>query len=220
MKGFLPLVAAAALAACGAEPNQRAAGNSAVHEEIAVQPRAAAPDAGKALPEPQANSAGTAPAEPLIGAEIALAGWRRAANRAGCAPLALVSDGGVPAKVRTADFSQGWGVAFDTPARRSAYGFAGTGPLDQDRLSEAEKRQALEEQWPYFRSPAGLPRGSFAGYGLAGAQSYSRSNPAGQGEHSLAYLRIPGQSCLYNVWSRISREHLEAVLDSLRVLSD
>jgi hypothetical protein len=35
---------------------------------------------------------------------------------------------------------------------------------------------------------------------------------------SVAYVRVGGQDCTYNVWSRISRAHLEALLDNLRLL--
>ncbi len=166
------------------------------------------------------SAAVAAPAK-LIGQTIALREWRVAQNRAGCAPLALASNGGVPAKVRRAHFGAGWGVAFDTPKVRSAYGFAGVGLLDKDSLPQADKRAALANQWPYTRElgrAGGLPPGSFAGYGLEGAERYAPSNPQGLRQHSLAYVRIPGQDCMYNVWSRISRAHLEHILDSLRLV--
>ena len=160
------------------------------------------------------------PPRPLIGADVAVREWRVAYNRASCAPLGLVSNGGVPGKVRSATFGAGWGVAFDTPRQRSAYGFAGTGLLPTDEQSHADKRATLAKQWPYARKlgrRGGLPRGSFAGYGLDGAGRYARRNPQGLGQHSGAYLRIPGQACLYNVWSRVSRRHLEQILDNLRL---
>lgn len=34
----------------------------------------------------------------------------------------------------------------------------------------------------------------------------------------LAYLRVTGQRCLYNVWSQLGRSHLEALLGELRVV--
>ena len=48
--------------------------------------------------------------------------------------------------------------------------------------------------------------GSTAGYGPEG----------GTGPAQLAYLRIAGQGCLYNVWSRLGRAHLEQLLGALR----
>ena len=58
-------------------------------------------------------------------------------------------------------------------------------------------------QWPGHRSWAD---GSRADYGPEG----------GTGPNELAYLRIAGQGCLYNVWSRLGRPHLEQLLESLR----
>ena len=42
-------------------------------------------------------------------------------------------------------------------------------------------------------------------------------NAQGEGLESLAYMRVAGQGCTYNVWSRISRAHLETLLDNLRL---
>ncbi|MEO5973284.1 MAG: hypothetical protein ABIP91_07980 [Sphingomicrobium sp.] len=164
------------------------------------------------------------PPRPLLGEAIAQAEWVKAANRATCAPLALASDGGgaaVDAKARRAAFSGGWGVAFDTPGVRSAFGFAGPGLLPADRADFALQVDALARQWPYVRrwdSGENLPAGSAAGFGVIGAEPYPAGNPAGHRLHSLAYLRIPGQACQYNVWSRISRVHLETILGLLRVV--
>ena len=33
----------------------------------------------------------------------------------------------------------------------------------------------------------------------------------------LAYLRVEGQDCLYNIWSRLGREHLEELIHELRL---
>ena len=57
---------------------------------------------------------------------------------------------------------------------------------------------------------------AFAGYGIEGAAAYPADNPAGRGVNSLAYLRVGGQQCTYNVWSRLGRSHLETLLDALR----
>ena len=48
-----------------------------------------------------------------------------------------------------------------------------------------------------------------AGYGLEGFT---------MGPDWLAYVIVPGQSCLYNVWSSIGQEHLEHLVDHLRVV--
>jgi hypothetical protein len=123
------------------------------------------------------------------------AAWEKAENRATCAllaPAALGMHG--EAKPRIATFSGGWAVAYDLPGTRSAFGVAGTG---------ASATGSAYSGWPNKRT---WSDGSSAEYGPEG----------GTGPNQLAYLRIPGQDCLYNVWSRVSREHLEQLLDQLR----
>ena len=122
--------------------------------------------------------------------------WERAANRAHCALIAFAEPGaaGQGAAPRAATFSGGWGVAYDLPSLRSAFGVAGAG------VSASEPAY---DEWPYRLRWAD---GSTAGYGPEG----------GTGPNLLAYLRITGQGCLYNVWSRLGREHLEHLLTSLR----
>jgi hypothetical protein len=121
--------------------------------------------------------------------------WNRAANRNTCGLFAFVQLGeGAGATPRAATFSGGWSVAYDLPDQRSAFGIAGTG------VSATDDTYA---QWPHQRIWAD---GSFAGYGPEG----------GTGPNQLAYLRIAGQQCLYNVWSRLSRDHLEQLLESIR----
>ena len=217
------LICACLLAtACSDRAPQSDQSENGNHSAAAAPPVAAGNEASPATPPPL--DAPHIPARAveqreLLGEELALAEWRKAANRESCAPLALASDGGVLARDRRANFSSGWAVAFDSPTVRSVYGFAGTGLLpEDDTTGHADKVAAIRRQWPHGRSPAGLPAGSFAGYGREGARAYSSANRQGRGQHSLAYLRIPGQACLYNVWSRVSRAHLEALLDSLRMV--
>jgi hypothetical protein len=112
-----------------------------------------------------------------------------------CAPLAPSSFGeGAGAAARRANFGGGWGVAYDLPELRSAFGVAGTGARAADP-SYAE--------WPHARV---WRDGSRAEYGPEG----------GSGPNQLAYLRVSGQGCLYNVWSRLGRGHLEHLLEHLR----
>jgi hypothetical protein len=123
--------------------------------------------------------------------------WQKAANRRSCAAIAPRSLGeGTGARPRAATFSGGWAVAYDTPAIRSAFGVAGTGSKASD---------PAYSDWPFVRRWAD---GSSAEYGPEG----------GSGDNQLAYLRIVGQDCLYNVWSRLGREHLELLLDQLRFI--
>ena len=121
--------------------------------------------------------------------------WQQANNRETCALLAPAALGaGEGATVRAASFADGWGLAYDTPQVRSAFGIAGTG---------VEASAPTYDDWPFTRQ---WPDGSWAGYGPEG----------GEGPNQLAYLRIQGQGCLYNVWSRLGRSHLEYLLEQLR----
>ena len=121
--------------------------------------------------------------------------WRQADNRISCALLAFASLGaGSGATSRAATFSGGWAVAFDMPGERSAFGIAGSGSKATD---------PAYSDWPHSLE---WSDGSTAGYGPEG----------GTGPNQLAYLRVKGQTCLYNVWSRLGVSHLEFLLRQLR----
>jgi hypothetical protein len=124
--------------------------------------------------------------------------WQKAENRDTCALLALRSLGaaGEGATPRAARFAGGWAVAYDLPNLRSAFGVAGAGVKAGD---------PSYNKWPYVYE---WGDGSKVEYGPEG----------GQGPNQLAYLRIAGQDCLYNVWSRLGREHLELLLRELRLV--
>lgn len=99
------------------------------------------------------------------------------------------------ARPRAATFSGGWAVAYDLPETRSAFGVAGTGTTAWSA--------DLYQDWPHKRVFADSSR---VGYGPEG----------GTGPNWLAYIQIPGQDCLYNVWSRRGRQHLEDLLGHMR----
>jgi hypothetical protein len=122
--------------------------------------------------------------------------WQKAENRDTCAVVALRSVGaqGEAATPRAAAFSGGWGIAYDLPNMRSAFGIAGAG---------VRAGEPSYSKWPYVQE---WGDGSKAEYGPEG----------GEGPNQLAYVRIAGQDCLYNVWSRLGREHLELLLRELR----
>ncbi|HEY0024694.1 MAG TPA: hypothetical protein VGB24_17395 [Longimicrobium sp.] len=129
---------------------------------------------------------------------VLLTQWRQAENRAACAPLAPVSlEPHTGARVRAAQFSGGWAIAYDLPGQRSAFGIPGTGSSAADDSYN---------DWPHLLR---WRDGSTAGYGPEG----------GTGPNQLAYLRIPGQQCLYNVWSNLGPEHLVRLLEQLRFVS-
>jgi hypothetical protein len=87
-------------------------------------------------------------------------------------------------------------TAYDLPNLRSAFGIAGTGSHASD---------PAYDEWPDRQT---WDDGSSVGYGPEG----------GTGPNQLAYLRIEGQDCLYNVWSRLGKEHLEHLIGELRLV--
>lgn len=133
-------------------------------------------------------------------ASVIARAWRAADNRATCAPVAFNSlrfTPGVRPRPRIAYFGGGWGVAWDQPGRRSAFGIAGAGIVGTD---------ADIRRWPTIIR---WSDGSAAGYGLV----------AGTGPGHLAYVRVSGQRCLYNVWSNLGARHLRALLGQMRLVS-
>jgi hypothetical protein len=124
--------------------------------------------------------------------------WQKAENRETCALIAPRSVGaaGEGATPRAASFAGGWAVAYDLPNLRGAFGIAGAGVKAGD---------PSYSKWPYAYE---WGDGSKVEYGPEG----------GEGPNQLAYLRIQGQDCLYNVWSRLGRAHLELLLRELRLV--
>jgi hypothetical protein len=124
--------------------------------------------------------------------------WQKAENRTTCALVAprSIGEAAKDATPRAAKFAGGWAVAYDLPNLRSAFGIAGAG-VTADEPSYAK--------WPYVQQ---WDDGSRAEYGPEG----------GEGPNQLAYLRIQGQDCLYNVWSRLGREHLELLMREIRLV--
>lgn len=160
--------------------------------------------------------AAPSPGPPVHGKTVILAEWRKAENRRACAPIGFprpASGGGQP---RRAYFGGGWAAAFDRAGLRSAFGVAGVGLLPGDDDPFEHRRAELMRQWPYGRGVPGLGRGAFAGYGIEGAKPLAEADGDGRGLNLLAYVRVPGQRCLYNVWSKLGRRHLEGLLDTLR----
>lgn len=209
-----PAAAAALLTACGSETDS---------DPIATAPPTSVP--AQPPTPPPTSSDGSEPAvakppapAPLVGERLVLAEWTKAENRNACAPLAFASDGGLSGVPRAAAFSGGWAVAFDLPERRSAYGVAGPGLIPADAAPDGKQRDRLIRQWPYLRELRRLPQPAFAGYGLVGARPYPDDRSDGSGMQSLAYVRVGGQACTYNVWSRVSRAHLELLLDNLTLV--
>jgi hypothetical protein len=166
-------------------------------------------------------AAPTAPAEepvapwnanaPIAAPQVILDEWSKAENRQTCAPMTIAAfgDRARNAKPRRANFSGGWGVAWDAaglPGRdpsgahcetcgRGVFGIAGAGVTvgtDEDNVG-----------FPYRIEYAGK---NWAGYALEG----------GSGPNWLAQLRVDDQQCLYYVWSFLGREHVEELIRNVR----
>ena len=161
---------------------------AACSQSGAVSERPAPPE--PLAPAPwQGSSVSTTAVPPVY-----IAAWSKAPNKETCALIALTQHGQSAATPRIATFSGGWALAYDLPNERSAFGIAGTG---------VEASGDTYDAWPHKRAWAD---GSSVGYGPEG----------GSGPNQLAYLRIAGQRCLYNVWSRLGVPHLESLLQGIR----
>ena len=159
-----------------------------------------------------------APSPQAVANQTVYRQWAKAPNRAQCAPLgvtAAIADGGKP---RAAYFGGGWGVAFDRPGLRSAFGVAGTGVNDAGKWPHAERTRRLSLQWPLVKQLQFGRARAVAGYGLLGGKPFPSENLEGANEESIAYVYVEGQNCLYNVWSNLGRAHLETLLNSLFVM--
>lgn len=214
MRAILLIPTVLAIGACSSEPGQPGAAPSTAATgdyPKPVLPDPAVPPPDHVGPEPSATPFAPEIATILLTREE----WKKAENRKDCAPLAFRQTGENQGQPRRANFSGGWAVAYDTPSVRSAFGIGGPSIIPADAPGVAEQRARLARQWPNFRELSQLPKPAFAGYGVEGAQDYSDANPEGKGQNSVAYLRIGGQRCTYNVWSRLGRAHLEFLLENL-----
>lgn len=223
---FAPLLALTLAGACQKSPDSAAEPSAAAHGPSAFpsDDHGVAEDHAVAIgPDPYASpSTGTHSPEGPLAAALTRAEWAKADNRARCAPLAFTADGGAGGNARRANFAGGWAVAFDTPAQRSAYGIAGVGALPDDDLPYAARRSRLASTWPYAWASndiGKLPPASYAGFGREGFGAYTDANPKGLGVKSVAYLIVPGQRCLYNVWTTLGRAHLERLLNGLTIIA-
>lgn len=128
--------------------------------------------------------------------------WSKSPTKNTCPILALPKDANSQIKghsVRRANFSGGWGVAYDLPNERSAYGVANAGVL--------KAGEQVYNSWPYS---VVYQDGSTVGYGHEGGDPSAKW---------LAYLVIPQNRCFYNVWSAQGQFHLEQMLSELRLVS-
>lgn len=121
--------------------------------------------------------------------------WAKADTKKVCPILALPkysSAHKASSKARSATFAGGWGVAYDTPSLRSAYGVANAGTATESGLYA----------WDYKKRYAD---GSYVTYGHEGG------DPNGK---MLAYILL-NNGCFYNVWSQYDETHLRKIINNL-----
>lgn len=170
-------------------------------------------DSGAAEPEPV--PAGGNPADPqdgplpappwsapsleLIAVKPAIVdAWLSAENQLWCTALYPAGFETGDAEIRQAEFAGGWAVAWDLPELRSAFGIAGVGLSPADDTGIRMVNQVHYE-------------GVVIGYD---GEGFDPSNP-----RRLAEFAIPGQGCMYQVWSELGDDHLVALVDSLRFVT-
>ena len=202
----------------------RAVALSALPDAAAARVKAGTGTAGAAVPDAAAlrEIADTGPAPPPwaqdklpeSAARVAVTEWRKAENRSGCAALGFADIGeiGADARPRRADFYGGWAVAWDkkglagtdgsgsdcATCGRSAFGIAGAGVTVDGTPFERFAHQITYSD------------GGRVGYG---GEGFSASET-----RLLADVQVPGQTCLYQVWTNQGVEHMELLLQSLRLV--
>lgn len=178
---------------------------------------AAALDAlDEATAEPAASSLATLPPAPWSAAPVdadgenaaLVAAWSQADNSSFCAPLSLSSDAIGDANARVSSLAGGWLIEFDqsgapgvrangsTCSRcgRGAFGIAGTG-MSPDEVFDLDEEQDVT---PTFSDGSAVQ--------LAEVEEGVAS----------ATVTVQGQGCVYQVWSFLGQDHLDALLAHMR----
>lgn len=133
--------------------------------------------------------------------------WAKSETQDKCPLLALPKTAAAQLanrSVRRANFSGGWGVAYDLPNERSAYGVAHSG------ISDPVGQAAIWQDYHLYNDGTEL--------------TYGREGGDPQGKW-LAYLTLgtqyspAGQHCFYNIWSQQSKTHLEQIITELRLVA-
>lgn len=161
------------------------------------------------------------PPSPISGELMILQSWATAENNQRCTPIGSLAGHAdlVPAPVipRVPSTQVGWAILFNHPNGELGYSIEGMGNFAPDEDGEAVRRETIK-QWPAFRQLPHLAPNAYAGYLALGQDLHEAGNPDGIGMATKAFVRIPGQKCTYNIMDRISRAHLEKVLDGLRMI--
>ena len=162
------------------------------------------------------------PPSAIKGELIILQSWATAENNQICAPIGSLAGNAelVPAAIIPSRPSTqvGWAILFNHPNGEPGYNIEGAGHYVPDEESESARRVTIQKKWPGFRELPNLAPGAYAGYLALGESLNAPQNPEGIGMATKAFVHIPGQKCTYHVSDRISRIHLEKVLDGLRMI--
>ena len=215
----LSLGALLVLGACGGGSGETAAASPEASSgaEAPAATESAVPE-GEGSEAPAAEEAGEPTASstpapwqqhalrPEAAPEPLLTAWARADNAQACMPLALPAEALGRGRARAAEVDGGWAVEFDVPGApglrpngrscrrcgRAAFGMAGTG-MAPEELEEAEGVERLADgSLVVVRTEEGV---------------------------ASAQLAVPGQDCVYQLWSFLGEEHLRGLLDSLRFVA-
>ena len=162
------------------------------------------------------------PASAIKGELIILQSWATAENNQICVPIGSLAGNTdlVPTAVISSRPSTqvGWAIVFNHPNGELGYSIESVGNYAPDEESEAVRRTTVQKEWPAFRELPNLAPGAYVGYRALGESLYSPKNPEGIGMATKASVHIPGQKCTYDISDRISRMHLEKMLDGLRMI--
>ncbi len=137
--------------------------------------------------------------------------WRRSDNRDWCAPMAPVQLGrGQGARPRALGQNGGWVLEYDRRGEpglrpdgrlcrrcgRAAFGVAGT-PMSPAQVAEGPLSEGPEPTYD---------DGSYAAIEV------------GDRGTAAATITVPGQGCVYQVWSLLGEGHVRELLDALRLV--
>lgn len=163
-------------------------------------------EAAPAAPAPWSAEHLAQPAAP----RALLQAWRRAENHGWCAPLAPTTLGaGEGARARSGAYAGGWSLEFD---KRGVAGMTARGDVcetcGRGAFGVAGTAMSTDEAEDLVGATATV----LADGGRIDVQA-SGEDPA-----AVATIVVPGQQCVYQVWSFLGRAHLDELVSSLRLV--
>lgn len=162
-----------------------------------------------AAPAPTAPWSAEHLAQPAAPRQL-LQAWHRAENHGWCAPLAPTTLGaGEGARARSGSYASGWSLEFD---HRGSAGMTARGELcetcGRGSFGVAGTAMSVEEAQDLIGATATV----MADGGRIDVQESSDDSSV------VATIIVPGQDCVYQVWSFLGRAHLDALVSSLRIV--